>query len=233
MDQANGYTQVKQGGVRMQPNLDGWSIVVAGHWNFRILRPEWIIEHLTDSKNVGIEIPISNPSLPPRFRFDDLILRADGQRLVVSPESTDESVLQRVELVARKVLLELPHTPVTATGVNFQFVEKEPDADLLRIFKVEDTAALADGGFSVQATSIQRRLESTNGILNLTATLSEDSDVVMDFNFHLDVTFTHDAADFLDSAILGFQDRACRLLDEVYASSWARPLTEGDEDGTE
>jgi hypothetical protein len=111
----------RTGREAMKPATEKWSIVVLGHWNSAIFSPGWIAGRLTSSKEIGIEFAVDEPMQPPRFSFDGIYLRLAERRLVLAPSTPDDAVLQQMEGVACRVLQELPHTPVSAVGGNFQF----------------------------------------------------------------------------------------------------------------
>jgi hypothetical protein len=201
----------------MESNLGAWSVVIVGNWNRMIFRPEWIGGgRLTDITSINIELPINNPTLPPRYIFDDIILRVTFQRLSISPQNEDPDTLSRMQEVAIRILRELPHTPVSGIGVNFEFVEREPSPEILNIFNFSDLMRLSDEQYIVNQSNITRKLIINGQIINLRHQLDENSYMTIGFNFHRDITNTDEGIDFLGTGILRMRDQANSILERVY-----------------
>jgi hypothetical protein len=169
---------------------------MVGYWNRMIFSPDWIARMLFDGAKVAIEVPLANPQGPPRFTVGDVRLLVTAQRVMVLPTKEDEDTLRRVEATAIKILELLPHTPVTAVGINFQFVESEPSADLAELFRFRDTQGIAGIGFETASWGVARRLTKADFVLNFASVL-EDNHVTFDFNFHSEVTGAQAAATYL------------------------------------
>lgn len=201
----------------MESNLGGWSVVIAGNWNIMIFRPEWIGRgRITDSVNINIEIPINNPTLPPRYIFDDIILRVTNQRLTISPQNEDPETLTRIQDVAIRILKELPHTPVSGIGVNFEFIEIEPLPEILNIFNLSDLERLSDEHYIVNQSIITRKLIFNGQVINLRHKLDENTHMTIGFNFHRDIANTEEGIAFLGTDIILRRDQANSILERVY-----------------
>ena len=123
--------------------------------------------------------------------------------------------LKVVERVAAAALTELPHTPVTAVGVNFQFVEEDPQAKLLAVFNSADLNVLADAGFNVRSTQLRRELLRDNVTTNLSLALSHDRKVLFDFNYHCDGNLQAARA-FIEGKVVTYKERALDLMRQTY-----------------
>ncbi|MBF0524205.1 MAG: hypothetical protein HQK56_03810 [Deltaproteobacteria bacterium] len=201
----------------MKAYLEGWSIVLAGYWNHNIFSPEWITEHLTDSTKIKIEFPMSKPLTHPRYRFDNIILQFTPNELVLSPEYQNNSTLLSLESVAIKILTELQHTPLSAVGINFWFVEDDPQRTLLGIFGISDTQSLSTHGFKIKSTTVERTLTDDTLIINLMLQYKEDGKISIGFNFHCLVSSTAEAKKFIETFnVKSLRQRAYEILDSVY-----------------
>lgn len=201
----------------MTPKTDGWTLVVRGFWNRMIFSPEWLQARGLAQKGqpVGIEIPV-NLAGPPRLRFGGLVLLVDAKKLQVGVESIADERLQAMEALVVTVLNELPHTPVAALGVNFQWTEAEPSAALLRCFDIPDAGRLAEAGLTIKGRSIARRIEENGRTLNLSLHLGDDGVVLFDFNFHFDASDAQAAREAVTGKVLQLRDRAAAVLQTVY-----------------
>jgi hypothetical protein len=199
----------------MIPSVDGWSVIVAGQWNPAIFSPEWIIGRLTQAQEVGIEVAVA-PVTAFRFRFDGLSLRVGARRLMLGFDRADDETLQRVQPVVVRILRDLPHTPVSGVGVNFHYVEREPSADLLRIFDVRDHGALTNAGLARRETTIARRFDDRGLTLNLQL-VSRDEGITFAFNFHAQSNNATDARTFLENhSVASLRDRSLAVLRDAY-----------------
>ena len=200
----------------MEPVADGHSIVAVGAWNAAIFTPEWITGRLTQATDVILEVPVNNPGLTPRLRFDEIIVQVRLDRLIIGPHEVRDDLLMRTQEVAIKVLAELPHTPVRAVGVNFQYDESDPSDQLLAPFQLNDQGMLGDAGASIRTTSIKRSLESNDQLVNFTLDLLENGHVNIAFNFHQEAPNADAVRQYLDTGILNLRNQAIALLTAAY-----------------
>jgi hypothetical protein len=70
--------------LAVNPDLNGWTIMLTGYWNRAIFTPTWVIGRLTRSSQVDLEIQIESPELPIRVLFDNLILTVTPSRLQIN-----------------------------------------------------------------------------------------------------------------------------------------------------
>jgi len=167
----------------MTPKLEKWSIVIVGGWSASIFNPQWIGSNLTGNPAIEVGFDIINPVSTLEYRFDDLRLRVTSRRLQIHPTSDKPETLKRWSEVAAKILSLLPHVPISATGLNFSFLETEPSKKLLGAFSCADTANIADAGWVVENTTISRRLSAAGRICNFVIS-REPEGVVLTYNFH-------------------------------------------------
>lgn len=200
----------------MKAQIDNWSIVVIGAWNAAILSPAWLTEHLGIKSQVLIEFPVGDLRQPLRFTLERVRMVVTRDRLILSPISDETASLEQAEVFARKILQTLTHTPVSAVGINFQFIETAPSPDLSKLFSLVDATKLAGVEFVTQATEIRRRLKNNDQIVNLTLAHSADGGIQIDLNVHRDVQTTADAAAFLEGKIVKWRNSSLKLLADTY-----------------
>lgn len=200
-----------------QPKTEGWSIVVVGHWNQAIFNPGWIIGRLTEAQEVQLQVAVDNPGLPIRLAFDGLVLQVQPQRLVVNVERCDGELFERAAAVIRKALTELPHTPITAVGVNFLYVVDEPSGCLVDVFRLADLNGLSDQKLHVSTNTITRKLVRDQQVVNLGLILDEAGKVSISLNFHRDLATAAEGEKFLSGgAVTGMHEESRQILQRVY-----------------
>jgi hypothetical protein len=194
--------------------LDGWTVVIAGNWNPAIFTPQWVSSRLTTSASVNVEIRLA-PRLVTRLNFDSIYLYLGEQRLTLGVQDSSDSTLSRLQHVAEQILTALPHTPVQGVGVNFQFEDREPSDELLNVFDLVDTTALAKAGAVVETTTITRRLSIAEDVVNMN--LAYENDLVrVDLNFHKDVDSAEQARAHIARGMLDFRAQAFRILNSLH-----------------
>lgn len=201
----------------MKPIVDGWSIVLAGAWNRRIFSPNWLKENkITEQEQIGIAVPINNPTLPIRVDFDDIYMHISDDRLIFSPKECTNDNITKIHSAAKKILETLPHTPLIATGINFQFQEDICPEKMKKTFNINDSFSEAAG--DILNLEIKRSFKHSVGVLNFTVSGPIDLSVItIDYNFHKDVEKTEQAISFLTTEdIVKLKDEAIKLYTTAY-----------------
>jgi hypothetical protein len=205
----------------MKAIQEGCTIVLLGGWNMSILTPQWISQNLLEQSNVDLEVLVTPGNQPQlRYRTNRFVLTPSTRRLTFNVLDDSDETLGGLEAVVIKLLRSLPHTPISAAGLNFKFCEDEDMVDLARLFNFGDSASLAEFGVTVSATEIQRRLETADVTLNLKLTYLP-TQILFDFNYHSDITpapdlTTVNAIQKLSNTFVLRKELSLRMLREVY-----------------
>jgi hypothetical protein len=199
----------------MKAIRDAWNVVLAGNWNLAIFSPNWLSKNLFGSESITIEFPLV-PGLPPRFTVEGIVILSSTDRVMLAPKMLTDEAIKRTEDMACKLLNLLPHTPISALGVNFGFLEKEPSDELLQHFVDRDEALLADAGFEILIRTFSRKLVYQGQHINL-STIVEPKEVKFDLNFHTDVQNAEQAQKSLTGKVLKHRATALQLLEQVYS----------------
>lgn len=171
---------------------------------------------LTDSKELEIAVSVENPNDPWIYNFDNLAFQVQGRRLEFSPKQFSIELLDKSISLSKKILEELPHTPMTACGVNFNFICKEPQGMLLSLFNIADNGAISDRKIRIGTSQISRLLNFDEHSLNLTLALVEGGKVNLNFNYHKAVDSTEKAIQFLATGASKFEQITHELLNNIY-----------------
>ncbi len=199
----------------MQPIFDQWTVVLVGSWNVRIFSPLWVGQHLFDSKEVEMEVGIGAGVHPMRYRKGDALIIPRDDRIIFGTRSDRDEALSLLESLSSKTLDLLPHTPISAVGINFGFVEEGPESDLLELFNVPDSTRLASWATDIRRKELTRQLETKEGIMNLKQVL-HDGKVEFHLNFHEDADSPIKAKESLEGKVLRRRDFAIEFVKEVY-----------------
>ncbi len=211
-----------------EPRIDRWSIVLVGRWNRWVFSAPWIDQHLVEDSSkkqpIEMEMTIDDPALPWKFSFGGLTLTVQNGRIAVGFRAPDESILTAGCELASAVLRKLPHTPLKAVGVNYEFLVRNPEGPALEAFDMRDNRRLADAGLTVIGTTVVRKLAGSGHELNFRMTVRADSAVEIGFNFHCDTPTVDDGLKFLGQGIVGFRDRAAEILKDAYSIEFTEPF---------
>jgi hypothetical protein len=195
--------------MSLAPRADGWNVLVLGHWDPLILTPAWLNEHVA-AGDVVVEMA-RDERLPPRQTFDGVSLLVVDNRLLVSPAEPDVDGMKKAEDVALKLLDLLPHTPITAVGVNVQL-----EGDLGDALATNDAGALAARGLREKSAVLRRSFEHGRGRVNVTLERREDGAQLVSINHHADARGAAAAADALRGRVTEQVEHSLALA----ASAW-------------
>jgi len=205
----------------MKAIQEGWTVVLLGGWNMSILTPQWISQNLLEQANVDLEVlltPSNQPQL--RYRTPHFLLTPSSRRLTFHLQNGSDASLVALEAIVIRLLESLPHTPVSAAGLNFRFGEDEDVVELARLFTFGDAGELAAFGATISTVEIQRQLEIDGIILNLKLT-HRPTEILFDFNYHREIPpnadlTTANAIEQLRNTFVPRKDLSLRILREIY-----------------
>lgn len=199
----------------MKIKEESWNIVIAGKWNRYILTPDWVGKNIFEQQDLKVEFSM-NMSLPPRFAASDVRFYPANEAVIFAPVLLDDATLSKAELMAAKLIQELKHTPITAFGINFGFIDAEPDAALCALFDTTDKDRLGGVGCEIKTSVITRMISFENRVVNLAIANDEAGNITFDFNFHYDVNGASGAEKLTGNEFKENKARAYRILKDAY-----------------
>lgn len=204
----------------------GTTIVLTGAWNTSIIAPKWLAKEVFKTPP-GTEVLVEFPTIPgppPRYTIDAIKVVPTSDKLIISPEQSNDEALVSAENKARAILETLPHTPLHAFGENFRFEDDAPTPDLLRIFDIVDTIPeKLEKPVDVISTSVSTSFQIESRQLNLKRTLNNGK-IQFEFNFHYPVTSAQEAIGSInDSFVTNFR-LAVEVIRSVYDSGFEPQL---------
>jgi hypothetical protein len=199
----------------MVPRNEGWTIVLAGHWNRMIFTPVWVGQHLFPGNQQVETLVAILPIFPMIYQNAEIMVEVSTPRIVLHPRQLTDANLVRAETMAQTILQELDDTPLTGVGINFEFVQAAPPEGLLALFNMPDNMPLAEAGWNLGERRIVRRLQNGNTVLNLTIILQQSA-VHFEFNFHTETTVNAEAQAAVAGKILNLRNTALQIMAETY-----------------
>lgn len=190
------------------------TLVIVGQWNNAIFSPEWVSKFLLPDTKLNIEIPINvNGSL--RFSTEELRFFILEGKLNLAIIKQDDSTYTKISDLAYSLVNYLPHTPVSAFGINFQFISNEVDK-IDPLFSFSDETIISESGFNNINSQIRRSLKKGNYILNLAITKQENN-YTFDLNFHFDIKTLAEFKDKFElEDLIKYKDESLKLLNDLY-----------------
>jgi hypothetical protein len=206
--------------MRVPPSSsDAFNIVFVGAWNPAIFSPEWAKANLAlDTEHeVVLAIPMQL-ALPPRLTVDDVNIYPGPNSLMLDCVTYNDASADACVAKFHRLAELLPHTPVTAMGINFRFWgEMAENAALAELFAFADAAHIDAGTYGLIEASIMRSYSLEDGTklnLKINSLLEQ---VRIEFNFHSDVRSLGEAAERIsEQKLRDFRQQAIALLDAVY-----------------
>jgi hypothetical protein len=199
----------------MVPRIEGWTTVLAGHWNRMIFTPEWVGQHLFPEVEQLETLVAIMPVFPMIYQDDRNSVQVASNRVMFHARQITDENLVRAESMARTTLTELDDTPLTGVGVNFEFLQENPPEPILSLFNVADSVQFAEADWDIGERKIVRRLQRGATVLNLTVGL-QNGTVHFDFNFHTETRINADAQAAVTNRVLTLRDTAIALIADTY-----------------
>ncbi len=202
----------------MKTKSDAWTIVIVGLWNTYIFSPDWVSKTLLNQNDVALEFLIISGKPQVRFSTNRLIFAAAEDKIVIAAKDTTDETLKEMERVAKHVVEELPHTPISGIGVNMGYVVDDLQNDLGRLFPMGDVGGLSDAGCEIEQTEVKRALTINGGQLNLRIVYGDITPEIH-FNFHREIAATSTVAEktiALTDKVLEYRDVTLSVLKQAY-----------------
>lgn len=206
--------------MRVPPSSsDAFNIVSVGAWNPAIFTPEWAKENLALDKEREVILAIPMPlASPPRLTVDDINIYPGPNTLLLDCVSYSNAAAESCVTKFHRLAELLPHTPVTAAGINFRFLgEISESATLTDLFAFSDAARIDSGTYALKEASIKRSYSIEDGATLNINIISLPHQVRLEFNFHVEVRSLGEASNRITvDRLQEFHQKAIMFMDTVY-----------------
>ena len=194
-----------------------WSVVIVGRWNRAILTPAGIGTRLFGLKEgTPLEVMLAIDAIaPPRVGHEGIVVVAGSDRLIIQPSTCSFQELERARILARKALSDLPETPVTGVGVNIKYNSNVPLDPIVQIIESSWDNQLSDHSYSIREQAISRSLAWNDGAINLSVSMNEEGEQLIQFNFDFRNAETAKHESWLAVPIEDIESESKKLLIET------------------
>lgn len=163
------------------------SIVIVGKWNPFILSPVWVGQNIFHEDEIKLEFTVGPLNFTKLIGSKGEIIPSSSRVRLIANDSTEEN-FDYIEILAKRLIETLPHTPISAVGFNFSAIENVPTENLKNLFNFSDDDRYAEY-FSISERQIIRKLSATNYVITVTLVKKSDNQSVnFDFNFHYNIS---------------------------------------------
>jgi hypothetical protein len=210
----------------MELDLRSPTFVVTGTLNPAILQPGWIARYMLEvpeGQQVDALMPLTGGRVPPPIYFGGFGVAVRADRVDFFTNALDDKSVARCEAACHRFVEILRHTPFGALGVNFRFVEKDPDQAILDQLQTKDAVN--------QHLKIKRQRFVTVGEIATDIDLNFSREptatqVVFDFNYHHRSITPDNARTLVEGAVKRFLERSTALLKSVYGLDGYVPVAQ-------
>ncbi|MGI2336831.1 MAG: hypothetical protein ACRKGH_09385 [Dehalogenimonas sp.] len=194
---------------------DRTNIVLLGAWNRNIFSPKWLLSNIfVNIRELELEIGVQ-PGLPNRLIGEEIVLIPQNTKLIIAPQTYNDTVLLRLQSIAKKILETLQHTPVSAVGLNFVFQITEPSLEIINKFPSDLFGEVfTDSDLTIKTREYKWQALFEDRIINLSINL-DDSGIIVEVNFHKNVSSASEASSAIDDNLLRFKSIALKLLTDI------------------
>lgn len=170
----------------LQLDLRSPTLVLAGAWNPAIFQPGWMLQHIQglpqgQEATIG-QLLIAEPTMQKNITFFDQIgIFVSNNRIEIYVNQDGPEASHAAEAFAGKIITTLPHSPMTALGINFRFDCTDAEADVYDRFNVSD---LLSQRYEIKKTEIMSNIGVEETVdLNFRRMVDSDK-IAFNFNYH-------------------------------------------------
>ena len=196
------------------------TVVLVGAWNLAIFSQEWVRQNILRSEDypeIKIQYPL-NVLHSLRFSIDKFSFCIGDNRLMFTLTEKSEQAEKDMLSVVSSICQKLPHTPVSAMGINFVF---ETENDVATINALSDTQRLVQsiGQAQTSIEIVRSYKKNDKETLNFKISKIGDNKVKYDINYDYRSVSIQEITDILngvENIIKAKREEALRFLKEVY-----------------
>ena len=199
------------------------TLVIVGGWNRHIFTQDWIKRYLFpgEQEEFTMDMMIAQgfnaQFIAPRILSKEVEILFQENRLNFNPVENKNENFDRIQELALQLADYLPHTPVTAYGVNFLFTENEVSEDLINLMCPKDLKRIEQFGGSLTTEQYIRGLVLNGRKFNITIKVEAEK-VVFDLNFHFNIrNLVGFKAGISETSILELKEEAIQFITQTYS----------------
>ncbi len=194
------------------------TIVLVAMFNPAIFQPTWIARHLFD-KGEGEDMAImemigqNGTDIIQMSFFEGVAFNVESERTQMFTIDGNVETLGNLEKILLKMLNVLPHTPLSAIGCNFTFVDDAPLPAITSLFETRE-ALEGEGKLNLRQSGVQLQLDGSE-VVNFNRIMTEQN-VRYTFNYHRPETDITKYQEFIPGWISKSLEHSENILKSYY-----------------
>lgn len=201
-------------------NSQAFNVNLIGSWNQAIFSPDWVKANLANDPATEVLMAVSFPVGvgPVRLSVEGVNIYPSPQLLQLDAASYSDASFAACAAKFAKIAALLPHTPVSALGINFRFTGSVDDsASLMELFTLPDSASIDANKYRLIDTAIRRGFTLEDGKILFTTITNANGSVHIEFNFHYEGSKISQMAEYLtEDRVVALRQQAIDFLRDVY-----------------
>jgi hypothetical protein len=193
------------------------TVVILGSWNVSIFTPDWVKKYIFNDNIVKAEILLDN-IFSIHLTADDFQIFVSPNRLAITNKIKEDVTFEQIQEIVIKLSEYLPHTPVSAFGINFKVQVDEKTKILekanLPFFKELEKKGTVD--YEIKYT-VNRGKSG-----QMTLSVSEKESICeFDVNFHFNIKKLADLKQTLSNdseSILDYKTKTQSVISSLISS---------------
>lgn len=167
---------------------DDLVVVVVGNWNTSIFQPKWIYENLLDKtsqeqieiKSIDVLLNPTNKEFGYKIKDVSFLPKPTVLEISLVKDKLTKENIELATILLNKTLIKLPHTPIRAAGINFNYtIDINEKFDFIKWVLKSMSKSYDD----LSTIEIKVRKNIPDGSLNVVVSKIKDK-LKLDFNFH-------------------------------------------------
>ncbi|MBC8205408.1 MAG: hypothetical protein H8E87_07850 [FCB group bacterium] len=203
---------MNQAEFRLQTDYS--AIIIVGAWNKNIFNPDWISKFLLPNTDLKVEITLFVDGSP-KISTNKVRIYILGNKLNLVPLDLSDNNFENIQEMAIKIADYLPHTPVTAYGINFKY-EGSVNDNIKSFIPTDEFGNYEKNKMIIKDFQRKLCLDYDDKTVNLI--ISSDNTITgIEVNFHFGLKNLQEFKEKMDSNnILDLKSIAQNVLSEIY-----------------
>ena len=198
------------------------SLVIVGGWNRHIFTDDWIKRFIfpNTDENFDIVFPlvqdIYTPLIATQISANHVQIQIQDNRLEISRKKNYSLDIDLIQEISIAICDSLPHTPVSAYGINLLFVEDDISDELLNLVRSKDLEEINNFGASLVSEQYNRSFNLNGRRVNLSVRIDKEKiefDTNVNFNISSLVEFKEGIS---NTSIVETQNEIVKFIKEIY-----------------
>lgn len=198
------------------------TLVIIGGWNRHIFTEDWIRRYIFPGEHDEFKIEMFVTSefngqyVNPRILSKQIVIFLHESKLNFGVVEINDECFYKIQEIATQLADFLPHTPVTAYGVNFLFSIDNFDEDLIYKISLNDLVDNAQELGTITHQQITRQFKGNRRTLNFNIKIKEKQ-LFFDFNYHYEISdLIAFKAGIFECEILDLKQEALDFMFQTY-----------------